>query len=212
VKRFLLIALLVACKETDTVHLTFGLGAANSTTAGSTPVAFRCRDASGKFLPARGVSGRMFHAALLIDFIELDGVPSCRPTDIARWCASPEHACKVITDDPNAVRVCFEETKTLGVGDDAVKAMGEVLTDFEGHMVSSDAPHQPVMIRAVATAQTCGELAAGAAYDVTQLMGCALSCPVQLGDISGDVLLELPTLSDQCEAGVDACAMGNFNQ
>src|SRR5262249_59177232 len=97
-------------------------------------------------------------------------------------------------------------------GDDAVKAMGAVLADFDGETVSPNAPQQPVMIRAVATAQTCAELAGGAPYDTAQLMGCALSCPVQLGDISGDVLLDLPTLSDQCEAGVDACATGMFSQ
>ncbi len=209
-RTMLLLFLLAACKEHDTVHLTFGVGPANATAASATPVAFRCRDANGKFLPSRGVSGRTFHAALLIDFIQLDGVPSCRPTDIARWCAS--HSCKVITDDPNAARVCFEELVQLGPGDDAVKAMGQVLADFDGETVSSDAPQQPVIIRAVATAQTCAELAGAAPYDVAQLMGCALSCPVQLGDISGDVLLELPTLSDQCEAGVDACAAGMFNQ
>lgn len=209
-RTLLLLLLLASCKETDTVHLTFGLGPANATAASATPVAFRCKDSTGKLLPSRGVSGRNFHAALLIDFIELDGVPGCRPTEIARWCAN--HNCKVITDDPNATRVCFEETLQLGAGDDAVKAMGQFLSDFEGHMVSSDAPHQPLIVRAVATAQTCDEVPGDTAFDVAQLMGCALSCPVQLGDISGDVLLELPTLSDQCEAGVDACATGMFSQ
>src|SRR5262249_35836064 len=119
---------------------------------------------------------------------------------------------KVTPNHPNGTRVCFEENIQLVAGDDVLKAMGQFLTDFQGHMVSSDAPHEPVIIRAVATAQPCAAFTGGASYDVTQLMGCALSCPVQLGDISGDVLLELPTLSDQCEAGVDACAMGMFNQ
>jgi hypothetical protein len=200
-RRLALVAALAGCSAVDDVHLSFGI-----TSTLHTPVGFRCRDTAGKFLDARAVSaGRAFHVAVLIDFIDLGGgLPTCRPSDMARWCT--DHSCGPITNDPASARVCFDFDQALGTGD-AVKAMGDVLAALDGRLVSADAPHQPVIIRAAATAQRCSELAAaGAGYDTTQLVGCAMSCPVQLASVSGDVLLDLPTLSDMCEASVDACA------
>jgi hypothetical protein len=195
-----LVAALAACKEVDTVNLDFG-----ATAMVHTPVAFRCRDAAGKFLDARAVgTGRAFHVAVLLDFIDLGGLPTCRPSDIARWCT--DHACAPITDDPAHDRVCYDFDMQLGTSD-AVKAMGDVLAALDGRVITEDGPQQPVIVRAVATAQHCSELAAPSTpFDTTQLVGCAMSCPVQLSSVSGDVLLDLPTLSDQCEASVDSCA------
>jgi hypothetical protein len=201
VKWLALLGALAGCSAVDNVHLAFGTSATVHT-----PVAFRCRDAAGKFLDVRAVgAGRAFHVAVLIDFIDLGGgLPTCRPSDLARWCT--DHSCGPITDDPASARVCFDFDQPLGA-EDAVKAMGDVLAALDGKLVSADAPQQPVIVRAVATAQRCSELgAAGAAYDPAQLVGCAMSCPVQLAAVSGDVLLDLPTLSDMCEASVDACA------
>ncbi len=141
---------------------------------------------------------------MLIDFIDLRGLPTCRPSDIARWCT--DHTCAPITDDPAHDRVCFDFDQQLGTSD-AVKAMGDVLAELDGRLITDDGPSQPVIVRAVATAQRCSDLAAPTAgYDTTLLVGCAMSCPVQLQSVSGDVLLDLPTLSDMCEASVVACA------
>jgi hypothetical protein len=136
------------------------------------------------------------------------GVPSCRPADISRWCQ--DHDCHVISDDANAPRVCYDTSQALGSTGDSVHAMADLLAGLEGKLVTADAPHEPLIVRVVASAQSCAELAGGTSYVVDELVGCALSCPVQLDAISGDVLLDLPTLSDVCEAGVDACALGTF--
>jgi hypothetical protein len=199
--------LLASCKDVATVHLTFG--------AQRTPLAFRCRDASQRILPVRAVDkNRVFRVAILVDFVRLGGVPGCRPSDIAQWCIG--HGCTPITDDPAHARVCFDYERQLGTlasGDDALKAMGDALADVDGRMISDDAPHEPVLVRAVATAQPCSDFTgAEAVYDTTQLVGCAMSCPVQLDSVGGDVSLELPTLSDKCEDGVDACATGMLTQ
>jgi len=196
--------LLVGCKETVTVNLTFG------DTTPLPPIGFRCRDSANKFLPARAANLRVFHVSMIVDYYALDGIPDCRPADMIKWCNDKTHDCHVITDDPNAPRICIDEDRTLGPGDDAVKAMADVLTALQGRLLTTDAPHEPLIVRAVATAQTCAELAGGAAYDVGKLVGCAISCPVQLDTVTSDVLLALPTLTDSCEAAVDACATGAF--
>jgi hypothetical protein len=209
-RRVLFLLLLAGCKETNTIHLAFGAAAAASTVR--TPVGFRCKDDAGKFLPTRAVgAGRMFHVSVLIDFVDLGGgLPTCRPSDIARWCT--DHACTPITDDPVHDRVCFDFDQQLGATD-AVKAMGDVLDQLDGRPVTDDAPQQPVIIRAVATAQHCSDFTAPTTgFDTTQLVGCAMSCPVQLASVSGDVLLDLPTLSDMCEASVVACAQATLKQ
>jgi hypothetical protein len=202
VRLVLVLGLLAGCKQVDTVHLAFGV-----TATVHTPVGFRCRDSTGKFLDARAVgAGRSFHVSILVDFIDLGGgLPTCRPSDIARWCT--DHACAPITDDPAHDRVCFDYDTQLGVGDDAVHAMGDALAQIDGTLITDDGPTRPVIVRAVATAQRCRDLTAPtAAFAVDQLVGCAMSCPVQLDSVSGDVLLDLPTLSDMCQASVEACA------
>jgi hypothetical protein len=206
--------LAAACSETTTVHLTFGQDTSAATTAAGTPVAFRCRDADGHFLPSRAVvgtgTGRQLAVAFVVDFFALGGVPSCRPGDIARWCQGESHDCHVIADDANAPRLCFDTSAPLSPTGEASRAMADVLAGLEGRIVTSDAPHEPVIIRVVASAQSCAQLTPGADYAADQLVGCALSCPVQLDSVSGDVLLDLPTISDMCEASVVACAQGTF--
>lgn len=199
--RWLLLLALVACKETRQVHLTFG-------TTARVPIGFRCRDDNGRFLAARAVDrpNAKVKVSLLVDFIGLGGLPSCRQTDIAAFCET--HTCTALADPP---RFCIPLERPLtGADEAAVLVVGDLVRSLEGTQVTEDAPHDPVIIRAVATAQSCDELAGGAAYDVAKLVGCAVSCPVQLEGVEGDVLLDLPTLSDRCAAGVQACALGEF--
>ena len=195
-RALLVCLLLAACKETKTVKIGFGAGE-------RTPIGFRCRDDLGKFLVVRAIDAtRTLRFAVVIDFIGLGGLPTCRPSDIVAFCET--HSCVPLADPP---RVCFDLEGQVSLTDNAVQLTGQLLRSLEGTPIADDAPHDPVIIRAVATAQSCAELAT-APVDSNQLVGCALSCPVQLGGVEGDVILDLPTLSDQCAASVVACAQG----
>lgn len=195
-----LLFVLAACKEQKTVVIGFGGGT-------RTPVAFRCKDDQGRFIITRAVRDRTLRFSLLIDFVELSGVPSCRVGDIAEFCASGGCTPLAVPE-----RVCVPLERAISSTENAVQTMGDILRELDGPLITDDAPHQPVIIRAVATAQTCDEVAGVTAVDPAKLIGCAVSCPVQLGGVSGEVLLDLPTLSDTCATGVVACATGAFGQ
>jgi hypothetical protein len=190
--------LLVACEETRTVELGFGAGA-------RTPIGFRCRDDEGRFIVTRAIRERKLRFSLLVEFVSLQGgLPSCRAGDIAAFCE--DHSCTALS---TPARTCLDFEKDLTGTENAIQIIGETLRTLEGP-VASDAPHEPVIVRAVATAQY--PCSAVIAYDPAQLIGCALSCPVQLGGVEGEVLLDLPTLSDTCATGVVACATGEWGK
>ncbi len=197
----LLVFLLVACSERRVVNLAFGAG----NTLG---VGFRCKDDLGHFLVLRALDReRNLRFSLLVDFIGLGGLPTCRTADIANFCQS--HACAPLADP---ARLCIDlEVSLAGDQETAVQALAALLKSLDGRVVTDDAPHAPVIIRAVASAQPCSELPGGTTPDPLQLVGCATSCPVQLESVEGDILLDLPTLSDQCAASVVACATGTLS-
>jgi hypothetical protein len=172
-----------------------------------TPIGFRCRDDTGRYLAVRAVEERTLRFALLIDFIRLTGLPSCRPGEIAAFCEE-SGACAPLS---SPARVCIPLEQTLLLGDEPlIAAIGSLLRGLDGTLITEDAPRGPVIVRAVATAQTCAELEGDAPVDLERVIGCAVSCPVQLDAIDGEVILDLPTLSDRCAAGVMACAAGSL--
>jgi hypothetical protein len=194
------IALLAGCSETRTVEIGFGAGE-------RTPIGFRCRDEQGRFIIQRAVENRTLRFSLLVDFVGLGGVPSCRASDIALFCE--EHGCAPLSTPG---RVCIPFERQLAGADNPIIVIGELLRGLDGQLVTDDAPDEPVLIRAIATAQTCEEVAGVTALDPERLVGCALSCPVQLDGVEGEVTLELPTLSDTCAPGVVVCASASLGR
>lgn len=200
--RTLLLAalLVVACKDERTLKLTFGVSGS------MVPPPFNCKIGDNN-LPIRGLDGKRFHASILIDFVRTGGLPSCELNEIANWCGS--HDCESISDDPAHARRCFSYDRTVAVAsnDAAVRAMGDAVANATGELISDDAPHEPVIIRAVATAQRCEEFTSNTTpFDPTRVIGCAYSCPIQLDAFEGDILLDLRTAPQMCEQNVMACA------
>jgi hypothetical protein len=199
VRRLVLILFLAACSgDTRTIDLAFGAG---------TRSGLRCQDESGAFLIARAIDpGRILRFSVLVDFIDIGGVPMCRPGDIIDFCQTRD--CAPLPD-----RACFDvEPRTIPLGANALEVVAEMLRTLDGQLVTGDAPQTPVIIRAVATAQSCAEVPGITALDPGELIGCAWSCPVQLDSIEGDVVLDLPALSDRCSTSVTLCATaGVFN-
>jgi hypothetical protein len=204
--------LLAACVIPESVHVTFGDN-------GEGLDGFLCKDKTGmqvldRMEASAGVDGGVLgadggvdapggvgHAALITDFLTLSGVPGCRTSQLIDWCSS--HDCHAI----DGTRQCTEIELPTGVTGlpretirAAVKANIDALHDA-GTDIIGQAPQGFVMLRIIATAQTCAE-----ALDTTRLVGGAYSCPVDFNAVQQDVYVGFDTLAGQCEQGLRTMA------
>jgi len=161
-----------------------------------------CVDSStGRLLAERGARpGGGFAATVVLDYLTFEGVPSCRPTQLLSWCRD--------RDCPVARRDCAEVSLDPPLPGSAAEIQRALLDQLRAQSpLTSDAPDGVVVVRMVMTSQPCSELAGLVNYDCDDLMGCVYSCPVQLDEVSGPVLLELDALTDTCTEGeVGICA------
>ena len=135
---------------------------------------------------------------LVVDFVDLGGLPDCRSAQLFDWCA--ENNCSVMSDH----RACFpgQVNPQPGQGLDLRQPL-EALSDA---VVTRDAPDEPLIMRVIATAQSCDDIMAGSALDCALLMGCVHSCPVKLDQLDGDLLLDLDAFNNRCHDAVNLCA------
>lgn len=164
---------------------------------------FLCDDDDGMPLAARGVAGGHLRFNLVVDLIALGGVPGCRGEELLAWCEA--HTCAPIA--PAAGRYCVPLDLVVDVAN-----LPGIVDQLYAQLaaappIAADAPTAPVVVRAVATTQTCAEVADATDFAPEALIGCAYSCPVQL-DLVDDVQLSLDTLSSRCEREVIGCANG----
>jgi hypothetical protein len=194
------LALLVGCQTGHDVRLLLGPD------DNSLSIGFQCRDHdTGKplFEAARMPDG-MYHFQIIVDFVPVaNHVPGCRGEDIAR-------TCKGQCQPQVGARYC----KALVVGgattDELTASIkSQLLADPQ---IIANAPDGSLIIRAVATLETCEQAAtpAGDAYPPLlgmQALGCAYSCPVELDHVSGAVSLYLDAFDTDCAQLVRTCAM-----
>ena len=198
--RRLILLLLIGCSgENKVIDLTFG---------GGTRSGLRCQDETGAFLIARAIDpGRILRFSVLVDFIDIGGDPMCRPGDILEFCQTRDCAPLPVPE-----RTCIDvDPRSIPLGANVLEVAAEMLRTLDGTLITSDAPKSPVIIRAVATAQSCAEVPGITALDPLELIGCAWSCPVQLHTVEGEVVLDLPAFGDRCAASVAFCATGNLS-
>jgi hypothetical protein len=199
VRRALLAVALAACTEQHQVSLDLGE---------AIPLGFQCVDDSGDPLALRAVDGAVARINIVVDYIRLGGVPSCLPFGIVAWCRDPEHACEPIL----AARSC-QALDPIPLSTSIIETAmryRELIASLEGTLITAGAPQEPVLVRLVATVQPCAELVTTPAFDQADLVGCLLSCPVQLAGVD-EVFLGTPTLDSSCtEDLVIACA-STFN-
>jgi hypothetical protein len=172
---------------------------------GATALAARGYTATG---PNRGD----FVANLVVDFIVLDGVPSCRGEEILAWCG--DHACEPAIEQ---VRFCARVELLDMTLDEIINntRLPEIYADLrDAGPITTDAPDGPVIVRAVATTQSCAQLQAVGgvypAFDRTALIGCAYSCPLLLDEVDGDVQLSFDAIGICRLPEVEICA-GDLN-
>jgi hypothetical protein len=175
--------------------------------------------------------------SMVIDFIELQGLPGCRGEEIVAWCE--EHECKPMFGRRWCQPVHLEALDFRGVtpGDllnllafvrDVINAHTEDIYDQlrMGDLFSRNAPDEPVIVRAVATLESCddvmrpnatndgynpfnlsqGPTACEPAAPAPELIGCAYSCPVLLDQVTTAVTLSIDSATARCEPVVRVCA------
>jgi hypothetical protein len=207
-----LLTIILACAIDR--HVTLLLGP----TATQPSSGFRCPDPNDPTSSLFGRSAAMgkLRFNLVVDLIDVgQHVPSCVGEDILASCA--DGTCKPTTAAAPK-RYCMPIA--VDAGTPAAVAQS-VLQALQGSAITSEAPHHPVIVRAVATMDDCAQHiqvannGVWAPLDASQVLGCAYSCPVDLDTIDGDVSLgigiDLTMLSPtQCVTAIDACAaVGN---
>lgn len=148
-----------------------------------------------------------FH--VVVDILAMaPGAPtSCLPIEIAEWCTQNQSCLPVA-----AMRRCLD----VDLADGAAAYLGgtvgaEVEAQLAGQMGIEDAPHDPVLVRAVATTQSCADLLAlgpSDPFDRAQLVGCARSCPVSLDSVDQlDLVLDVTQgVANECGGELVSCA------
>ncbi len=203
--RIALLLALAACQQAHVV--TIQLGPSGETlTAG-----FACvQDADPmKLLAGRAIQpdgGLRF--SIIVDVVTLGGqLPGCRGEELFAACG--DGACEIVPRD-DGTRYCRDievdqAAVIAAINNDLVPLLDSIRTQLREEPVTLDAPDEPVLIRAVATTESCDALAPE--FDATRLVGCAYSCPAQLDEVDGPIALSLDTLTRQCEREVRACAV-----
>lgn len=191
-----------ACIENRTVALTFG-------SDGEGLDGFMCKEPDGRFLLSRlPPSGQ---ASLVVDFVQLGGVPGCRTGQLVKWCQT--HDCSAIRSTRSCVAIALPSPGAPRPQlREAVLASLRASAAFQA---LADAPDEFVLVRVVGTTQSCDALMpSGDAplppFDASQLVGCAYSCPVLFDKVEQDVYLGFETLTELCEQGVRICAAGQL--
>jgi hypothetical protein len=195
VKRVLLCGLLVAaCSRHRTVDLGFDETGAF--------FGFRCRQpGTDTAYAARGFIGGRFVACVYFDFVQLPGIPVCGPSGLVDYCET--HDCVPLTDPLVAPIQIDEPAPTPGSAQDFVNAQIRAL---DGRVLIDDGPAGPLLIRGVVVAGRCKDAPPYRPHDPGAVMGCAVSCPLELDTVDGEIPFGLPSLTDDCTTSVLACA------
>jgi len=197
--RYLVLLMVLGCERTHDVSIRLGPDDKSVTTG------FQCRRADDTFIGDIALVGDRLKFNVVVDFIDLGGgVPGCRGEELVKTCKQPG-ACTIATttrycaplDLPVALIGQADQKQLIGLVHDQLVAQGAITTD---------APNGPVLVRAVATTESCAAITPGHAFTPDQVIGCAYSCPVVLDEIGGPIGLSLDVLDDHCEAQVKVCA------
>jgi hypothetical protein len=192
--------LLAGCQKTHEVALRLG---PNDTTVTQGFLCVEDADPS-KPLVDRALVGETYTFRLVVDVIDLGGrLPGCRGEELVTTCKGGK--CKIVKRS-DGTRYCQEVTfsKAELAASDPRPLLLKIHDQLAMDAVTSNAPDRPVLIRAVATHQTCDQL--DAPFVDSELIGCAYSCPAQLDAIDGPISLSLDVLDSSCEKEVRGCA------
>ena len=164
------------------------------------PGPLRCVDTQGAPLLLRARDTGL--ASVVVDLLRLPTSQFCSASELVRTCAAGD--CEVLPEMrrcvPLGVYPELEQGEALEAIDAELKREAEVLIER--------APGGPVVVRAVLRASDCAGLPeVEAPFEKNTLLGCGVSCPVDLGQHTGALPLDLPVLGTECSLSeVDVCA------
>lgn len=154
---------------------------------------------------------------LVLDVIDVPGLPNCRENSLIGACedGSCSVSARALLDMSDVSCPC------PGVDDGGPLEQGEAILDALNGLLSSsgptlaDVPDGSVVVRLVATTQSCEELREGqepdlsARFEPVGVRGCAYSCPAILDDVDETIHLGLTGFPSSCNArAACACAVG----
>jgi hypothetical protein len=186
-----------ACKSEDVhvVQIKFA-----ETRVGGLQRGFWCREAADQPFLLERLAATNRVGSMVVDFIKLGGLPSCRPAQLQDWCES--HDCAPVRQKRSCLPLTPPDSGKTRILSNPVDAL---LAELAGTVVAKNVPDEYVMVRVVMTTQTCDQIG-DQPFDAGKLVGCAHSCPALLTDYDGDVLLDLDVRDDNCEIAVAECA------
>lgn len=179
---------------------------------------FLCTDATGAPLLARALDpgGTLQPIQLVVDFVDLggEGAPGCRGSQIIRWCT--QHECRPIGGTRACLSVTVPGTFTGTEDPEVIRdGMQTLFRDvLAGEKLATDAPGGTVLVRLIATTESCETVLAGGPaasayepFDPASLLGCAFSSPVGLRSFDGELFLGFDAVEAGCTAvAVNYCA------
>jgi hypothetical protein len=201
----------VGCEKVESIHLV--LAARRARGGVCVPASgFSCNESVAPFRPlGERISDSAAQVTFVADVITIADIPSCRATSISDYCANDPGGCAP------TVRRCFEVPLSKESSDKHEQVLLAV-DALRGHLVLDDAPRGPAIFRIAGTTQSCAELGCTACsggvctceriteLNCHRLVGCASSCPVTVGELTGDISLDLDAISEHCGLEVAACA------
>ena len=202
VRRALLFsALCFACTENRHVGIDF------ATDEGGF-AAFSCIDRESERpgpLWSRGtVAGeRRVELNLVVDFVSLGGIPDCRNSQLQDWC--DEHDCEPLLP----YRTCTTLNVPLDPDLSFEESLALALEGIQDTPIAQDAPDEPVLVRVVATVQSCEEAMASADFPYLDVAGCVFSCPTILDKQEANLLLDMQ-FGTSCVDSVRWCSSSDF--
>lgn len=202
-----------SCEPVNTLKVTFGDESEGLD-------GFLCKDTGGQYILERvrptyedggtyGPDAGVAPASFVTDFIVTNGVQDCRTSQLIKECKKKD--CSVSP----STRFCVPIQLPYGldkVPREDVRALvkEQLKTGLKGEAIA-DAPDGFVMMRAIATTQSCAELMPTASgvlpeFDKKKLVGCAYSCPLLFDRLQQEVYLGFDTLTGLCEQGLRTCS------
>lgn len=207
--------LVVACERANHVQILLGADEDHLS------IGFRCQRDGRLLLADAAYADGVATVNIVIDFIDLgDRAIGCRGEDFRRTCTEEPQGSTVCTVTPelNPRRYC--RALRVPIMTPLEDHEAELVTSFIQAFaaldpVTTDAPDEIVVVRAVVTNQSCDEIVQVvgeqyASFDRDQVLGCAYSCPFQLDAVDGRVSLSLDTYTTSCQDAVQTCATLDF--
>ena len=194
-RALLVLVLLAACTKHRTVDLGFEENGAS--------FGFLCPIPGTELrLASRAIRDERFRGCVYFDFIAPEGDTACGPNGIGDYCET--RSCTAL-DDPLIQPIQIDVPAPNG--ETTREFIVNLARSLDGRVLTEEGPSGTVMIRAVFEAGTCRSTPPYAPHRAGDLIGCAVTCPLDLTTVDGDVPFALPPLgADNCYVSVVRCA------